>query len=156
MEVTTAEVKPSTDSASETTGPKFDEMSEAMVSTASEYFLGRLCLDDESEEEFRERTHRFFETFRPGEPLAGRMVFAAGLLATGFDYETEPVKVSPPEAEPESVLSPGLLINNHRSVAGALIDMGIATIIHRTSSTYNEDILQRLAIDFAPTVDNDL
>ncbi|MGH7194191.1 MAG: hypothetical protein ACREJM_11785 [Candidatus Saccharimonadales bacterium] len=103
-----------------------DRLSEAMVATASGYFLsGGVNGAVENPQDFRRTMRNVCRTYGQDH---GRAVIAAGLMAAGFGIELEPLEVTTPECSPEASLTDRVFMMNYYLVAPTIIDMGIEAV----------------------------
>jgi len=113
-----------------------DTLSEALVRVPAGYFLG-----GETPIQGSESLQEFFQTYKNicTAWQDGRILWAAGLLGTGFTIELEPLCVDVPESVPEESLDQRLLMFNSYMVAPTLFDMGLS-VTDTESSKYNEEL----------------
>ncbi|HEX5797242.1 MAG TPA: hypothetical protein VFX86_02535 [Candidatus Saccharimonadales bacterium] len=111
-----------TGTAGEAGGLRFDdELTEAMVATASGYFFAGSGRGDEDARHFREAIRNFYQR----NPNIARMVLAAGLLESGFKIETGPNLIDTPDEEnPEHALDRRLFMENWYNVAPTVLGLG--------------------------------
>lgn len=116
-----------------------DVLSEAMIATASDYFLGNIC-GAESSVDFRQTIHNFYSNRTP---IEGQMIMAAGLLALGFSVKTEPLTVCAPGVAPDEALPTDLFLHNWYHVSATIIEAGINATTP-TKPEYCHDITDRV------------
>ena len=112
-----------------------DRLSEAMVATASAYFV-----DVEDPRGFRQAARNLYMNWRAFE---ARAVLAAGLLTAGFTIEVSPLQIDSPEATPEEALDTRQFRRNWYNVVATIVDMGVAAI-SSDSPTYDEKLADRV------------
>jgi len=119
-----------------------DRLSEAMVATASAYFLPATVQGVESAEDFRRTMHRMYRKW-PDEAIG---VLAAGMLVAGFEISTDPLLIeTPSDPDPEQALDTGLFMFNWYNIAPTLIDMGLQAV-STDSPNFDPDILERARV----------
>jgi hypothetical protein len=114
-----------------------DRLSEAMIATAAGFFLSGsdVVLGGEKVQDFRQTFHNLYTEM----PYMARMVVVAGLRATGFTIEDEPVMVDTPNVSPEKALSYELLSRNSYNVAVTIIDMAMQAT-SKDSPAFSQEI----------------
>jgi hypothetical protein len=115
-----------------------DEISEAMITAASDYFLSSTERVVQQQRAFRQDVYEYYYL----RPQFGRALLAAGLLKAGFRISVNPVEIEAPSVDtPEKTLDHELFLANWHNVVPTLIDMGEFAMSDR-EARYNAGIAQ--------------